>query len=122
MTQPAPRSSAMNIHLTIHKSQEDVHVDFPFDIENDNIDDVVSALVETAGLTEDDRESIKALMKKQIDSMASDGEPIDDPEYTKLLEEQKQELAELDRRHAAEQDALLKKLMGKDDDDLLIFN
>ena len=124
MTQVGARPKQINIHLTIHKSQEDVHVDFLFDMETENIDEVVSALVETLKLTEGDKESIKGLMVEQIESMGySVDEGIDDPDYAKLLEEQRQELAEMEKRHAAEQDELLKRLMGTEvSEDLLIFN
>lgn len=120
----------VKIHLTIHKASEDINVDFGFDVLHDNIDEVVGDLVKTLQLTDQDEAKIKEMIRKQIDNTgkrrttmddSSDG-PVDDPEYAELIETQKRQLEEMDKRHQQEQTLLIQKLTTPQNvDDLLIF-
>lgn len=138
MTQTQPIHQ-VQIHLTIHQSDEDLHVDFPFDTETDSIQEVVAELVTECKLTENETAALTQLIQEQInktagtsigahfnrnqhESVDSDNEEIDDQEYKDLMAKQKRELEELDAKHQKEQRELALRLQSPSAvDDLLIF-
>jgi len=137
----------VQIHLTIHQDGEDIRVDFDFDTEKDNIDDVVGELVNTCNLTQEDSIELKQMIQQQInkktqshtvtnspfeplsvfeDLNESDSDVRDDPEYRSLLNSQKSELEALEAQHMKEQEELSNKLQKEQSqshstDDLIIF-
>ena len=57
----------VQIHLKICQDNETIHVEFPFDTEEDNIDQVVEELIANCKLTEEESEQIKQKIQEQID-------------------------------------------------------
>ena len=132
-------SSVVQVHLIIHQPNENLRIDFPFDTIHDNIDNVVSELIETLGLTESDKGTIKNLIEQQINphqkasaKILSDFEPIKlpneqandayndssddsdikDEEYTALLEHQQQEMRQLLQKHYEERKELAQRVLN----------
>ncbi|OHT01498.1 hypothetical protein TRFO_31640 [Tritrichomonas foetus] len=66
---PPPNSNEVQVHLVVHQQNEDLKIDFSFDKINDDIDSVVSELIETLGMTESDKGMIKASIEAQINSV-----------------------------------------------------
>ncbi|OHT16138.1 hypothetical protein TRFO_13468 [Tritrichomonas foetus] len=129
----------VQIHLTVHQENDDIHIDFDFDTKNDDLDGVVNELIKTLGLSQAEAKEIKGMVVEQIEKTKqkafqkpetappidtipydSDDEEIDDPEYLALLDQQKRQIAEMDARHLKEQQMLIQKL-STNIDDLLIF-
>lgn len=123
------QSGRIQIHLTIHQEGEDVRIDFPFDIHNDSINQVVAELNEQCNFTPEEIIDLKQMIEAQIQKKTSaaksirnsgnafepiqiteeknsDDEFMDDPEYAALIEQQKKELAALQERHLKEQQEL----------------
>ena len=127
--------SQIEIHLVIHFGQDDLHVDFPFDTQNDNIDDVVSELVSQLSqqsgepLPPEAIPQIKQNIENQIPKSStvtpsspvepiqnqtvsnrteteSSDDDINDPEYETLLLQQKQEMQKLLADHLEERKKL----------------
>ena len=158
----------VQIHLTIHQEGADLKIDFPFNTQTDDINQVVAELVETCKLTQDESVELKQMIQKQIantlgsaqssatssqkglqrvnsppngiiqptpapqqnsdfstlsnfvpvdnpiqNSQFSDSDDADvanDPEYKALLNQQRNELMTVERRHEAERKDLIAKL------------
>lgn len=128
MTQSSQRNQ-VQIHLTIRKDTEDLQIDFTYDTQTDNVDDVVRDLAEDIQLSPSQTNLLKGMIKKQIDAAVlqgadecadanggddeSSGDEIDDQGYLDLLQKQKNQLSELQLRHKSEQQQLIQKLASK---------
>lgn len=126
----------VQIHLTIHQADDDLHVDFPFDTETDDINEVVAELVTECKLTANETSALTQMIQEQIEKTAgnnigahfnrnqpqidSDTEDIDDNDYRNLIEKQQKELKLLEERHQKELKELTLRLQAPVDD-LLIF-
>lgn len=142
----------VQINLTIHQDQEDVRVSFPFNTQSDDVDEVVKALINEIGLTDEEGVELKQVIESQLafsrqSSSSSkisnsgitpiivnpldesdDADVANDREYQSLLEEQRKQLEEIERRHVQEQKELIEKLQRgtplgatQNVDDLIIF-
>lgn len=67
----------VQMHITVHRVGEDINIDFPFDTETDNIDQVVGELIENLNLTSEESDEIKAIIRDQV--AKTRGEPIISP-------------------------------------------
>ncbi|EAX97625.1 hypothetical protein TVAG_382490 [Trichomonas vaginalis G3] len=152
MTTSSSLISVVTIHLTIHRDNVDLKIDFPFDTRTDNIDEIVSELAKECSLSDPEREEVKNLIQTQIikaqnganmsipkvDSFdnvtsepdlldSSDDEIINDPEYQALLERQRKEIAAMEENHLKQQRALVNGNLTpsstpKTCDDLIVFS
>ena len=127
--------NVINIHLALKLSQDTIHVDFPFHMINDTVDQVVQDLVSELDIGTDYTSQLKAIISEQIRKgkenaqkdkeqqvISLDAEIEKDPEYIRLLEQQSKELKEMEARHNIEQQNLARKLAtDAAQDDLLIF-
>lgn len=114
------------VHLIIHQAEEDLHIDFPFDKMNDDIEVVVSELVETLGMTEADKPRIRGMIESQINPQltfepiggakddSSDDEFLQtDAQYKALLEQQKHEMQNLIARQLQEKRELALRIQNQ---------
>ena len=139
MQENNPRSNVVQVHLVIHHENEDLKIEFEFNKLEDNIDTVVSELIQTLGMTESDKEMIKSLIEQQINpkpnsvthtepyfepinnenqqsdqsDYSSDDSDITDPDYRNLIEQQKQEMNALLEKHLSERKELAQKIQAE---------
>ncbi|OHS98728.1 hypothetical protein TRFO_08727 [Tritrichomonas foetus] len=133
--------NVVQIHLNLQQNGDTIHVDFAFDIINDDLDSVVKDLILTLEIGDSQNAELKELISEQIRKARlaanspdirdipsppinpdEDEEIMNDPEYIQLLEQQKRELEEMESRHIIEQQNLAQKLTtASTEDDLLIF-
>lgn len=138
---PRPSNDIVPIHIVVHQQNDDLKIDFDFNKKDDNIDTVVSELIETLGMTESDKENIKALIEQQInhpkqksnqrsdtffepigfDTLpsnqsddTSDDSDITDPDYRSLKEQQKREMDALLAQHLSEKRELAQRIQASE--------
>lgn len=122
-------SNVVTVHLVIHQQEEDLHIDFPFNKLEDDIDTVVAELIETLGMTEADKPRVKGMIEAQIntplsfepinnnDLMGGDDSSDDglqnDPQYKALLEQQRHEMQALVARQLQEKRELAARIQNQ---------
>ena len=123
-------TNVVQVHLVIHQQQEDLRISFPFDKQTDDIDSVVTDLIQTLGMTETDRSRLKPMVEAQITNApstfepiaggeqtnaeeSSDDEAINDPQYRSLLEYQKREMQTLLARQFNEKRELALRIQNQ---------
>jgi hypothetical protein len=134
----------VEIHLVIHQGNEELTVDFSFNKQKDDVDLVVSDLLETFGMAPSEKPRFHELIERQIagspnppsapgafepipspdaalvgDDYQSDDGDITDAEYRALLEEQRQEMDALVAQHLEERRELAARLKSASSDALL---
>ncbi|KAK8882000.1 hypothetical protein M9Y10_044639 [Tritrichomonas musculus] len=135
---PRPNNNIVQVHLVVHQKNEDIKIDFDFNKLEDNIDTVVSELIETLGMTESDKEMIKASIEQQINPPkpnsvthtdpyfepicenqpsdqsddTSDDADISDPDYRSLIEQQKRDMDALLANHLNERRELAQRIQA----------
>lgn len=128
----------VQVHLVVHQQNEDLKIDFNFNKLNDDIDSIVTELIETLGMTEEDRGTIKSLIEQQINPPPKQGQPnhdtyfepiaenppsdqsddssddadITDPEYKSLLEKQRRDMQNLLSRQLSERRELAQQIQA----------
>ena len=137
------------IHILIHRTGEDLKIDFDYDAQNDSIDQVVEELAERCQISDEEKAQIPNIIYQQIlaqkraaspppeqhtssiepllfDDEFSDSEDesiINDPEYQALLKKQKEELQKLEEKHQAERmDLTANAPQPSTTEDLIIFS
>lgn len=137
---PYSKNDIVQVHLVIHQQNEDLKIEFEFNKKEDDIDTVVSELIETLGMTESDKEMIKGLIEQQINPPqkpnsnthtdpyfepinienqqsdsddTSDDSDITDPDYRSLLEQQKREMDALLATHLSERRELAQRIQAE---------
>jgi hypothetical protein len=104
----------VNIHLTIHSADEDLSVDFPFDLGKDTVDLVAADLLQQIELPEPRLAAMKNYVCDEITKQISNVVPMfTDPGYQELLARQAKELADLEARYRS---------AARQCDDLLVFS
>jgi hypothetical protein len=103
----------VSIHLTIHNADEDLKVDFPFDLGKDTVDLVTTDLLRQIELSEPRLATMKNYISGEITKQISNAVPMfADPGYQELLARQAKELADLEARYQS---------AARQSDDLLVF-
>lgn len=66
MSEEEINPNAVQIHLNFMQDTDQLHVDFPFDPEKDDLDTVVNDLITTLGYGPEQRSYVKQLISEQI--------------------------------------------------------
>ena len=120
------RSNVVKIHIEVTQRDDTLHIDFPFDKQVDDIETVVSDLIQAIGVTEAERPKLRSMIEAQLqndtsklelitaDQANSDESSDDDvcknPKYLELLERQRQDMASLLQSQLEEKRALAMKI------------
>ncbi|EAY04252.1 hypothetical protein TVAG_474580 [Trichomonas vaginalis G3] len=140
----------VGINLTISQDGSDYGIYFTFDVKNDDIDEVVSELVKTCNLDEEEGLELKRVMESQLQQAigqlpppeithsntkpkyyfepSDDADLANEKEYQALLAQQRKALADIESRHDREQKEMISRLKGvpvnshKIVDDLIVFS
>lgn len=74
MAYEEPNPNIVEIRLNFHQNDNDLHVDFPFDTEKDDLESVVNDLITTLGCEPEEKSKIKQLISEQINKAFANDE------------------------------------------------
>lgn len=134
----------VDINLIIHRDNDNIKIGFPFDVNNDNVDKIVSELSEALRLRENEsiqvKEAFEEQLKHAIERMNSengqmfdlyssdlsdsmDEEVFSDPEYQDLLRRQREEIDALEENHVnSQRDMVIHPSSPGTMEDLIMFS
>ena len=65
------RSNVVKIHIEVTQRDDTLHIDFPFDKQVDDIETVVSDLIQAIGVTEAERPKLRSMIEAQLQNDTS---------------------------------------------------
>lgn len=130
MSNTSDDDSLVKIHISFNNDNEKISIDFPFSVKHDDMDNVISDLMETLQISNIDKNELKHMIEDQIKKAQNTGTPIfepigettpnnnlmssddeiNDPEYSVLIQQQKAEMKSLLKRQYEEKKALAQRI------------